>query len=526
MVESFEFTSLVGPSFTYKSLPVDMQESVNFESVKVESPGSKYKSMLIGTPGSRKLTFNINGTNVTELPAGGDFPVRGMHRTSRGFGGSMDPATVVVVGKYVYEIKRPVGGVSETRVVATLPTSSSSMWSNRVSMADGGGESNSAYPPKLVIADGIFFHVLNMDDLSLNTLPNNTAPCMPRKLAFLDARVFAIGTDTEHDVPTNHVYWSGINDPSSWDASNFVSASVTMDPLVGIESVGNSLWLFGSDTYEIWQTTASSGTLYSPIRKTSGAANGVGCASAHSVAKVADKVFWVGEGDAGHGRIYMGTGTTVKYISTDAMEEEISHYDDLVDSVGFCYSEEGRTYYVVTFVSQDVTWVYSIENGCWHKRSTNNGDGIFHKWKFGFATYNWGRILVGSSEKNEICELSSNIYDDDGVRILRKRTSPHIVENEVCRHASFTLKVECGNALPTGEGSDPQVMLRALDGAGRYPRAERWKSTGRSGEYMRRVKWNSLGEARDRVYEIRVSAPIRWAILGATIDIERSFGGR
>lgn len=527
MVESFEFPQFVGPSYTYKSTPVDMQESVNLESVRIESPASPYKAMLIGTPGSRHLRFNVAGTVYDYLPSGGSFPIRGIYRCSRGFGGDPNPATVAVAGGKVYEIKTPVNGVCQATLIMNLPNSSSSQWFKSVDIVDAGGESGSNFPPKVVIADGIFFHVINMDSGESETLALETASCKPEKVALLDARVYAVGTDTENDLATNHVYWSDINDPGTWDPTSFISAAVINDPVVSVKTVGNYLWLIGTDTYEIWQTTTSSGTLYSPIRKVSGAANGVGTSSADSVATIADKIFFVGEGPTGHGRIYMGTGTSCSFISTDAMEDELCSYEDIKNCKAFCYSDSGRTYYVVSFITDDVTWVYNLENKCWHKRSTYSGDNEQHRWKFTCCAYNFGKVLVGSDSDSKIYELSTDIFDDDGDPIQRRRVCPHIMkEYSVSRHASFTLELECGNALASGQGSDPQVMLKAYDDFGRKPRAERWKSTGLSGNYRRRMKWNSLGEARDRVYEIRMSDPIRWSIYGAKLEIETSRGGR
>ena len=69
--------------------------------------------------------------------------------------------------------------------------------------------------------------------------------------------------------------------------------------------------------------------------------------------------------------------------------------------------------------------------------------------------------------------------------------------------------------------SNPQAMLRWSSDGGRTWSSESWSSIGRVGEYKARVRWRRLGRARDRVYELTISEPIKVAILGASIKTTR-----
>ena len=66
-------------------------------------------------------------------------------------------------------------------------------------------------------------------------------------------------------------------------------------------------------------------------------------------------------------------------------------------------------------------------------------------------------------------------------------------------------------------GTDPQVMLRVSNDGGKTWISESWRSAGKTGEFYRRVRWNRLGAGRRRVFEISVTDPIPWRILGAYI---------
>jgi hypothetical protein len=46
------------------------------------------------------------------------------------------------------------------------------------------------------------------------------------------------------------------------------------------------------------------------------------------------------------------------------------------------------------------------------------------------------------------------------------------------------------------------------------------RSLGKEGEYIKSVQWRRLGMARDRVFEISWSAPVKTALLGAWVEAQ------
>jgi hypothetical protein len=73
---------------------------------------------------------------------------------------------------------------------------------------------------------------------------------------------------------------------------------------------------------------------------------------------------------------------------------------------------------------------------------------------------------------------------------------------------------EPGVGLATGQGADPQAMLRWSNDGGATWSNENWRSIGKGGEYRARAIWRSLGRARDRVYELTVTDPVKRVIVG------------
>ena len=81
------------------------------------------------------------------------------------------------------------------------------------------------------------------------------------------------------------------------------------------------------------------------------------------------------------------------------------------------------------------------------------------------------------------------------------------------------LIAETGVGLSSGQGSDPQVCLRVSDDLGRTWSNEKWRSLGAQGAYRTRVRWNRLGQARDRVFELSGSDPVRTTLIDLNVGI-------
>ena len=117
-----------------------------------------------------------------------------------------------------------------------------------------------------------------------------------------------------------------------------------------------------------------------------------------------------------------------------------------------------------------------------------------------------------------------NVYADNGSiqRWLRSWRALPTGKNDLNRTAQHTLQLDCetGVGLNTGQGSDPQVMLRWSDDGGHTWSNEHWSSMGKIGRYGYRTFWRRLGmtmKIRDRVYEVSGTDPVKITIMGAQL---------
>lgn len=105
--------------------------------------------------------------------------------------------------------------------------------------------------------------------------------------------------------------------------------------------------------------------------------------------------------------------------------------------------------------------------------------------------------------------------------IRRLRRAPHLSnENRRVFYRTFELDLKRGIGTPRPPGDDPQVLLRMSRDGGRTWGEEIRLPAGKIGEYTRRARAARLGPARMAVFEVVVSDPVPWALVGAWLELE------
>jgi hypothetical protein len=83
----------------------------------------------------------------------------------------------------------------------------------------------------------------------------------------------------------------------------------------------------------------------------------------------------------------------------------------------------------------------------------------------------------------------------------------------------FEADIEAGVGIATGQGSNPQWMLRiSKDGGRTYTNRQIWRSAGAIGKNRTRLRWLKLGQARERVFELTTSDPVKRTFIAANGD--------
>jgi hypothetical protein len=323
--------------------------------------------------------------------------------------------------------------------------------------------------------------------------------------------------------PNSQIFWiTSLLDGTSIDPLDFASAEGFPDQLVSLIVDHLEIWLFGSNSVEVWY---DAGATPFPMARIQGAFLEVGCAAAYSVAKLDNSVFWLGADARGRGIIYRANGYTPTRISTNAVEYAIQNYSNISDAIGYTYQQDGHPFYVLIFPTANATWVFDVSTNLWHERAGfDNGQFTRHRSNCQMAFNN--KIVVGDYANGNIYAFDLVNYADNGAiqKWLRSWRALPTGQNNLKRtaHHSLQLDAETGVGINNGQGSDPQVMLRWSDDGGHTWSNEHWKSMGAIGGYGYRTIWRRLGmtdKIRDRVYEVSGTDPVKIAIMGAELYI-------
>ena len=86
--------------------------------------------------------------------------------------------------------------------------------------------------------------------------------------------------------------------------------------------------------------------------------------------------------------------------------------------------------------------------------------------------------------------------------------------------AELQIQFQPGVGLETGQGQNPQAMLRWSNDGGSTYSNEHWCTIGAVGKYKNRAIWRRLGTARDRIYEVSISDPVKAVIVSANLKAE------
>jgi hypothetical protein len=78
--------------------------------------------------------------------------------------------------------------------------------------------------------------------------------------------------------------------------------------------------------------------------------------------------------------------------------------------------------------------------------------------------------------------------------------------------------MEGGTGLLTGQGETPSIMLQVSRDGGHVWGNELWTTFGAQGQYTKRAEWRRLGMARDWVFKLRITDPVRVVIIAAIIE--------
>jgi hypothetical protein len=473
-----ELVGFVGSSHKDRAASFDAQRTVNMYPEVSASSTSKTPAKLVSAPGLQSFC---------DFTAVGDRGVRGMLVFDAN-------SLFVVTGPKVLRVTA-AGVATVIGAITSVDTP--------VSMATNG--------INVVFVTGTEAYVI---DPAANTVTK-----------YVDANFF--GADAVYFIngsylfnqPNSGKFWGMKPYSTTIDPLWFATAEATPDALITLAVANQEVWLFGTQTLEVW---APDPTQPFPYSKIPGVLIEQGCAAKSSVARMNGSLFFLSANDQGQGVVFRTQGLATSRISDHSLEQEIATYPVISDAIGFTYAAEGHYFYMLTFPTQNITWVYDMTSATWHQRAWLDITGTFSRHRGNCHVFFGGANIVGDWNRGKLYKMSTLLYTDDGNPLVRLRTAPHLSKGGTkVSYNNIEFAIETGVGLQSGQGSDPQVKLRWSDDYGHTFRNARMKSIGKAGNFRQRVRFLRLGQARDRVFELSYSEPTPFTVMGAYFNVEQ-----
>ena len=304
---------------------------------------------------------------------------------------------------------------------------------------------------------------------------------------------------------------------------SFASKFTGPDDLVSLIVDHGQIYLLGEKTSEVW---ADVGTFPFPFQRIPGASSQHGIAAKFSMARFGNSFAYVSRNDRGQAVIVQMNGYFPQRISTHAVENTLVN-QTISDAVAYTYQLEGHECYVVSFPTLELTWVYDGATGLWHKWLWTDTQNNYKRHRSNCGALFQNQFLVGDYENGQIYRLDPDNYTDNGNHIRRVRRCPHLVADFQRQYFDeLQIQFQPGVGLqgietfPLGSndiGINPQAMLRWSNDGGSTWSNEHWAGIGKVGKYQNRIIWRRLGQARDRIYEVVVTDPVKAVIVSANL---------
>lgn len=161
------------------------------------------------------------------------------------------------------------------------------------------------------------------------------------------------------------LYSCDVDDPSSWNASNFVSAESFPDPVVGLARQNNQIVAFGRTSTEFFYNAANASG--SPFNRNEAALIQVGCASADSICQAERYCTFVGQSATGEHAYWLLDGFQPKKVSDESVERIISSETSHDAITGFSLRISGHMFYLMNLPNANRTLLYDHDERLWHE---------------------------------------------------------------------------------------------------------------------------------------------------------------
>ncbi len=368
---------LIGGFYKDDSLPWSAQDTVNWLPVTAEVAGTRTVKKFSTPPGLKP--WQQIGTG----------PIRGMH--------DCEGLRLVVSGRYLFRITSqgigvPIGIIPGVGRVQMTHNQFKTGFQVLIENGQGGG--------------GYVYTT------STDTFAKITAEGYPGSISsdYLDSYILGV------EPQGRFWFHSNLADATDYNTLDRYEAEASPDRIVGLAANASEVVVFGQRTIEFFINTGNATGTF----QNRGSAITRGCASRHSIQKLDNTLFWLGN----DGVVYRLEGYLARPISTRPLEKAISEYN-WPEAVAYVWEDRGHKVYYLTFPDGQ-TFGYDVITGLWHRRESYG----LNRWRLSHIIP-WGRDWFGGDfQDGRIWQLDWDYYLEGDQPIVSARVSPALADDQ------------------------------------------------------------------------------------------------
>lgn len=460
------------------SRPLASQECVNYYPLVPET-NALSGAALIGTPGVTQVS-TVTGKN------------RGSH--------VMNGIAYVVNGTSLFRINGDFTTDSLGQIDGT----------GRISMADNGTE-------LCIVVPGLTGYIFTStpDTLTEITDVDYFSLGPSRSVCYIDG--FFVHTADKI------FYISNLNQGLIYGSLDFGTAEVDPDGIVGCHVSRNQLFIFGTETTEVFQNIGGADF---PFQRIQGAVFPKGLKSKFAVKEFDNSFVFLGSGTNEKPSVWRFTGNSAQKISNSAIDFLLQEYTEaeLQQSFAMTYAENGAFFFLLTMPRNTIVYDATASGlqgrPVWHERKSGIGEG--GRWRANSMIEAYGEILVGDAFDGRIGKIDQDTHTEYGIEIIRWfTTTPFNNQGDRIIVSQIELMIESGVGNLAAPGDDPQMRLSFSDDGGFNFSNEIPRSMGTTGKYNQRLIWRNQGRINlSRILKFKTSSPVKASVIKLTANFE------
>lgn len=328
-----------------------------------------------------------------------------------------------------------------------------------------------------------------------------------------------------NETGTARFYFTDVNpisnefDPTYWAAlENPLTSDSKGDNILGMYPMWDDVAVWGSQSREVWQVTGG----VPPLQPRLGSLCEAGLIAPYSFQKADNTDFALCIVDNKPAVVRL-LGNDPVIISLD-IEKVLDGFHTFNDAIGDVVSIGGQSFYIITFPTEDQTWVYNIKKKEWYQWSYWNvipvSRSAFIGRNFIYAK-SWGKHLCQSRFDGKIYEVVPEARDDGGNTIRTEWQTGWLdggtSKNKTVPSMRFHMKRSQGIL----GGTEPVIVLKYRDNGSRVWKNERQVGLGNIGEYEFYRRINGLGMFRTRQMSIVLSDSAKLILVDLDVEIKK-----